>query len=360
MSAEPSGEPGPFAGTSLSRKRKRRGINPGVIYLLAAVIGLAGAGAYFKLSAKGGPIEQREEGRPSLSEAETCLRNDGLECAEADYKAYLKLYPNDAQTNARLAMTLTRDGRHKEALPYYKKARDLGVSAYDFDASYAETLDATGDVDGAIAMNRESLKLVPNLVDVREHLADELVRKGRPQEAIDLLESGDRDFAERGYGPYFTEKIAQIKARMGQAPAATDALADDKQLAGVTEIALHPRGGVLAVPVVIDDAVTLDFAVDSGSADVTLPAGVVRELTRKGLIRPGDYRGYRTAIVADGRQIQSQVFNIRSLKVGGRELKNVIGSVSGENGEALLGQTFLRRFKSWSIDNHRRVLVLTN
>ena len=44
----------------------------------------------------------------------------------------------------------------------------------------------SGDLDGAIEKNRASLKIVPTLVDVRGSLANQLVRKGRAQEAVDL------------------------------------------------------------------------------------------------------------------------------------------------------------------------------
>ena len=54
----------------------------------------------------------------------------------------------------------------------------------------------------------------------------------------------------------------------------------------------------------------------------------------------------------------SQLFRIRSLNVGGHTLSNVLGSVAPASASLLLGQSFLSRFKSWSIDNGRHVLVL--
>ena len=52
-------------------------------------------------------------------------------------------------------------------------------------------------------------------------------------------------------------------------------------------------------------------------------------------------------------------FVIRSLKVGDKVLENVNGSVASVQGSPLLGQTFLSRFKSWSIDNTKHALVLS-
>jgi predicted aspartyl protease len=51
-------------------------------------------------------------------------------------------------------------------------------------------------------------------------------------------------------------------------------------------------------------------------------------------------------------------FAIRSLKVGDKVIGNVKSSVSPVQGSLLLGQSFLERFKSWSIDNTNHVLLL--
>jgi hypothetical protein len=49
---------------------------------------------------------------------------------------------------------------------------------------------------------------------------------------------------------------------------------------------------------------------------------------------------------------------IRSLKVGNTRVENVTGSVSPAKGGLLLGQSFLQRFKSWSMNNATHDLVL--
>jgi predicted aspartyl protease len=108
----------------------------------------------------------------------------------------------------------------------------------------------------------------------------------------------------------------------------------------------------------INNKIELNFVLDSGAADVSIPADVVLTLTRTGTITDADFVGRKTYILADGTKVPSQTFRIRSLKVGNRVLENVTGSVSSVRGELLLGQSFLSRFKSWSIDNSRQVLVL--
>jgi predicted aspartyl protease len=79
---------------------------------------------------------------------------------------------------------------------------------------------------------------------------------------------------------------------------------------------------------------------------------------RAGTIAIEDLRETRTYRQADGTSKRHVTFRIRSLRIGGVTLQNVIGSVGEDAAFPLLGQTFLSRFKSWSIDNPRQVLVL--
>jgi predicted aspartyl protease len=104
--------------------------------------------------------------------------------------------------------------------------------------------------------------------------------------------------------------------------------------------------------------VTLDFIVDSGAADVSIPADVVLTLIRTGTLAESDFLDSRTYRLADGSTVPSQRFLIRSLRVGDKVLENVTGSVAPVAGGLLLGQSFVTRFKSWSIDNQRQALVL--
>ena len=127
---------------------------------------------------------------------------------------------------------------------------------------------------------------------------------------------------------------------------------------GASEIPLRNLNGVLTVPVSINGALTLDFMIDSGASIVTIPADVVLTLIRTGTLRDTDFLGQQTYTLADGSTVPSETFRIRVMKVGDRQIENVTGSVVGVKGSLLLGQSFLSRFRSWSIDNQRHVLVL--
>lgn len=126
------------------------------------------------------------------------------------------------------------------------------------------------------------------------------------------------------------------------------------------EIPLVSENGVLKIPVNINGAITLNFIIDSGSADVSIPADVVLVLLRTGTLNSGDFLGTANYILADGSTVPSQEFHIRSLKVGDRVFDNIVGSVENANAPLLLGQSFLSRFKSWSINNSKHTLELQN
>ena len=151
----------------------------------------------------------------SLADGDDCFASRDWNCAAANYNGYLKTYPNDPSANAKLGIARTRAGHHREAVPFYRRAEELGVITYDMYAGYAISLEATGDLVGAVRANRKALELVPSLVDVRGSLAAQLVRQGKPREAIALLEEFDNGLKRQGDQPYFPAQIASIKEAAG-------------------------------------------------------------------------------------------------------------------------------------------------
>jgi clan AA aspartic protease (TIGR02281 family) len=127
---------------------------------------------------------------------------------------------------------------------------------------------------------------------------------------------------------------------------------------GKMVVPLEPEGGVFVVPAVINDVMTLKFTVDTGAADVSIPADVVASLVASGFIAQSDFLGEANYQLADGSLRLKKQFRIRSLKVGDLVVENLRGSVSAEKAPPLLGQTFLRRLKSWSMDTTAHVLTI--
>jgi len=116
--------------------------------------------------------------------------------------------------------------------------------------------------------------------------------------------------------------------------------------------------GTFVVPVLINAKITLDFTVDSGASDVSIPADVFSTLVRAGTISQSDMLQSQIYVLADGSEQQARRFRIRTLRVGSLELSDVVASVAPMAGSLLLGQSFLGRLRSWSIDNQQHLLVM--
>jgi len=99
-------------------------------------------------------------------------------------------------------------------------------------------------------------------------------------------------------------------------------------------------------------------ACDSGASDVSIPADVFSTLIRTGTVSSRDFLEKRVYELADGSKQQSQRFRIRSLRVGSLVLRDVVASVAPPAASLLLGQSFLSRLRSWSIDNQRQVWLI--
>lgn len=128
---------------------------------------------------------------------------------------------------------------------------------------------------------------------------------------------------------------------------------------GSAEIALEGDGRAYWVPVRINGVTTAKFLVDSGASVVVLPSDLVETLTKSGAIAPSDLLGKDTYVTADGRKHKGTRLMLRELNVGGHTVTNVMASVAPAKAEPLLGQTFLAKFKSWTLDNRRHVLIIS-
>jgi clan AA aspartic protease (TIGR02281 family) len=123
-------------------------------------------------------------------------------------------------------------------------------------------------------------------------------------------------------------------------------------------IPIEAHDGAYVVPVLVNGVLPLKFIVDSGSADVSIPAEVASALRKLGTISGADLLGSKTYLLADGSKVSSEIYLIASLKIGDLVMQNVTVRVSAEKSSLLLGQSFLRRLKSWSVDNAKQVLII--
>jgi clan AA aspartic protease (TIGR02281 family) len=124
------------------------------------------------------------------------------------------------------------------------------------------------------------------------------------------------------------------------------------------EIALDHDGETYTAPVRINGGLTAKFVLDTGAGIVTLPADLVERLTAAGAITPADTLGRGTYVTADGRRHRGARLMLRELSVGGYTATDVVAGVTPAGSQPLLGLSFLAKFKSWTLDNQRHVLII--
>jgi TonB family protein len=124
------------------------------------------------------------------------------------------------------------------------------------------------------------------------------------------------------------------------------------------QISLEREHGIYMVPVRINQAVSIPFVLDSGAAEVAIPADVFMTLMRSHSVMDSDFIGEGIFVTADGTKHKSQQFILREVQVGTHVIRGVVANVVPIEGDALLGQSFLSRLPSWSIDNNLHVLNL--
>ena len=69
-------------------------------------------------------------------------------------------------------------------------------------------------------------------------------------------------------------------------------------------------------------------------------------------------RGRKTYILADGSELRSPRFILRSLKIGTHQFTNIPASIGTLTSGLLLGQSLLEKLGTWGIDTQRKVLVV--
>jgi clan AA aspartic protease (TIGR02281 family) len=124
------------------------------------------------------------------------------------------------------------------------------------------------------------------------------------------------------------------------------------------EIKLENSGNTYQLKATINDTVKINFTLDTGASDVLVPAEVALTLLSSGTLSENDFIGYQTYTLADGSTLPSAQFKLREMEVGSHRLTNVVASLGPVGSPPLLGQSFLSRLGSWTIDYQRQVLVV--
>ena len=221
----------------------------------------------------------------------------------------------------------------------------------------------TGHLDQAQQMITEVLANHPASAKAHWVQAELFAKEGKVNLARSEVFEAER--LNPGLTEFSPKSVRELKGQLGLPVPTTDS-SPVKPLEGgqpgrhpvETRIPLENLGGTMVAPVVINNAIKLNFFVDSGASEVSIPADVFSTLLRTNTLTQTDITGFRNYKNADGEVFRSNTFVIRSLKLGDVEVLNVPAKVAPTNAPLLLGQSFLKRFKTWSINNSTQELIL--
>jgi aspartyl protease family protein len=122
------------------------------------------------------------------------------------------------------------------------------------------------------------------------------------------------------------------------------------KLRGVCSLRMVKKNGVYYIQTVINGVPT-EFIFDTGAASICISATEAAYLREKGVLTDEDNRGNGLFTDATGKATRAQLVNIKSVKIGCYELKNVIASITPTlNAPFLMGETALSKLGKISID----------
>lgn len=123
-------------------------------------------------------------------------------------------------------------------------------------------------------------------------------------------------------------------------------------------IKLRKENGVFFIPIVINGKYN-EFVLDTGASHILISGNLAEILIKSGEISDDDYIDKITMIDANGNKTVNDLVNIKSVKIGKSEWKNVEAIISNENNvEGLLGQTVLQKFGKITFDFNNNLLII--
>lgn len=119
---------------------------------------------------------------------------------------------------------------------------------------------------------------------------------------------------------------------------------------GITTVKMIEYGGVYKIPIKINDT-EMNIIFDTGASSISISETELYFLIKQGKISKEDFLGKARFTDATGNVSEGARINLKSVKIGNREVYNVEASVvPNMNAPLLLGQTALRKFGSFRIN----------
>jgi len=124
-----------------------------------------------------------------------------------------------------------------------------------------------------------------------------------------------------------------------------------------TIVKFEYESGVLKIPIEIN-GVELYFIFDTGASLITISINEAEYLFSNGKLTDSDFIGKSQFTDANGDISEGIIINLKSVKIGNRELNDVHACViKGQNAPLLLGQSALQKFGKVSIDYNKNEIT---
>lgn len=125
-----------------------------------------------------------------------------------------------------------------------------------------------------------------------------------------------------------------------------------------TSIEMEKAGGVYSMPCEVN-GLLLKFIIDTGASEVSISLSEALFMLKNGYLNELDLKGSTFFQIANGNVIEGTTINIRTLRIGNREIYNVDAAiVHSLSAPLLLGQSALRKIGRFSIDYTNNSFIL--
>jgi hypothetical protein len=174
----------------------------------------------------------------------------------------------------------------RQSLTYCKEHQQRDEYVGDL-SILALALNADNQPGDALGVANRCLAINANDLTCLLEKANALTALGRVSEAKSIADSAltlgaitDLDAAAKGS----LQKLELRLSALTRSAVPFSPLPPNQNTSSGAELPLKKDGGTFVVPVQINGAITLNFTIDSGAADVSVPADVFSTLTRTGTI----------------------------------------------------------------------------
>ena len=111
------------------------------------------------------------------------------------------------------------------------------------------------------------------------------------------------------------------------------------------------------IPCIVNDT-RMKMVFDTGASTVTISIDKARELYRAGKLRDEDFLGVGQSFTASGDVVDHMEINLRTIKIGGKVLKNTRAVIiSGQNAPLLLGLSAIQKLGKIILDGNKLQII---